>query len=156
MGKSIRSKIKRKNRTEFRNTIGAQAAKEQMDVVQAKLQECINSGTNAFSSIQKLSDQIWNNEMPTDDNEVSATGDEEMKTESTAKKSSFKHVPIRKAYKKKKHAIRALPGSDAARMARRFVAREKRRGRISHGVPVVKERAAKKRAPRKNRIAQAT
>eukprot|EP00956_Cyclotella_meneghiniana_P003341 scaffold4066_cov63-Cyclotella_meneghiniana.AAC.1 len=58
MAKSIRSKSKRKNRTEFRNTIGTvrdrwiykdlkvllDAAKANMDIVQAKLQQCVNSG----------------------------------------------------------------------------------------------------------------
>ncbi|KAL7503297.1 hypothetical protein ACHAXN_001374 [Cyclotella atomus] len=55
MAKSIRSKSKRKNRTEFRNTIGTQAAKASMDVIQAKLQECVSSGQlNSFDRLSNL------------------------------------------------------------------------------------------------------
>lgn len=55
MAKSIRSKSKRKNRTEFRNTIGAEAAKANMAVVQEKLQECLGSGQlNSFDRLSHL------------------------------------------------------------------------------------------------------
>ena len=55
MAKSIRSKSKRKNRTEFRNTIGTDAAKANMAIVQSKLQECINSGQmNSFDRLSNL------------------------------------------------------------------------------------------------------
>ena len=55
MAKSIRSKVKRKNRTEFRKTIGTDAAKANMAIVQAKLQECIQTTQmNSFDRISTL------------------------------------------------------------------------------------------------------
>jgi len=55
MAKSIRSKAKRKNRTEFRKTIGTDAAKANMAIVQAKLQECIQTTQmNSFDRISTL------------------------------------------------------------------------------------------------------
>lgn len=55
MAKSIRSKAKRKNRTEFRKTIGTEAANANMTIVQAKLQECIQSTQlNSFDRLSNL------------------------------------------------------------------------------------------------------
>eukprot|EP00579_Thalassiosira_antarctica_P007725 CAMPEP_0201886712 /NCGR_PEP_ID=MMETSP0902-20130614/22893_1 /ASSEMBLY_ACC=CAM_ASM_000551 /TAXON_ID=420261 /ORGANISM="Thalassiosira antarctica, Strain CCMP982" /LENGTH=176 /DNA_ID=CAMNT_0048416381 /DNA_START=91 /DNA_END=621 /DNA_ORIENTATION=+ len=57
MAKSIRSKCKRKNRTEFRNTIGTDAFKATQEIVQAKLQECVNAGgMNSFNRLSNLLD----------------------------------------------------------------------------------------------------
>mmetsp|Transcript_8512 Transcript_8512/g.15399 ORF Transcript_8512/g.15399 Transcript_8512/m.15399 type:complete len:121 (+) Transcript_8512:75-437(+) len=65
MGKSVRSKIKRQHRKEFRETIGADAAKKSMEVVQSKLQECLQKGN--MNSFERLST-------------VLATSDDEMET----------------------------------------------------------------------------
>mmetsp|Transcript_29376 Transcript_29376/g.87100 ORF Transcript_29376/g.87100 Transcript_29376/m.87100 type:complete len:126 (-) Transcript_29376:2580-2957(-) len=55
MGKSIRSKTKRKNRTEFRQTIGASVVEANRSTVQEKLQECINKGSmNCLDRISNL------------------------------------------------------------------------------------------------------
>jgi len=52
MAKGIRSKCRRASRTEFRNTIGEDWAQKQMNIVQAKLQECVQNGS--MNSFEKL------------------------------------------------------------------------------------------------------
>ncbi|EEC50903.1 predicted protein [Phaeodactylum tricornutum CCAP 1055/1] len=56
MGKSIRSKIKRKHRAEFRATIGTEAHNEVMAKVQKNLQSCMQRQT--LNSLDKLSSQL--------------------------------------------------------------------------------------------------
>mmetsp|Transcript_41400 Transcript_41400/g.86899 ORF Transcript_41400/g.86899 Transcript_41400/m.86899 type:complete len:135 (-) Transcript_41400:448-852(-) len=76
MAKSIRSKSKRKNRTEFRNTIGTDVAKANMNIVQAKLQECVNSGQmNSFDRLSNLfsgntNNNTANNDQGEDDEDI--------------------------------------------------------------------------------------
>lgn len=154
MAKSIRSKIKRKHRTEFRQTIGEDAAKKQMEVTQAKLQECVQSGNNVFDSIQKLSEQFYGGD---DESGDVINADVAMSEGKSEDKIPIKHRQnnVRKAYRKKK-AIAAIPGSDAARMARKTVNRAKRRGQMKHGNIVAKKIVTKERAPRKNRMAMST
>ena len=152
MAKSIRSKIKRKHRTEFRQTIGEEAAKKQMEETQAKLQQCIQSGTNIFESMQKLSDQMYG----TGDGSGDATKDEKMEGKSENK------IPLRSRRKEKefqryrKKAIRAIAGTDAARLARKAISKAKRRGEYAKGKFVEKTSERKERAPRKNRLAMST
>ncbi|KAL7441446.1 hypothetical protein ACHAXH_006601, partial [Discostella pseudostelligera] len=68
MAKSIRSKSKRKNRTEFRNTIGSDATKATMAIVQEKIQQCVSSGQmNSFDRLSNLfAGNENNNTAPTD------------------------------------------------------------------------------------------
>ena len=130
------------HRTEFRKTIGEQANQKFMAATQAKLQECINAGENAFSSIQKLSDQIYGSaEMDTEQKEVKS----EVKIPFKSKSAIAKESGLRKAYRKKK-VINEIAGTDAARLARRTYIKAKRRGQINK-----KASERKERAPRKNR-----
>ena len=55
MAKGLRSKAKRKNRAEFRSTIGQVAAAKNMETTQKKLQECVEKGSmNSFERLSKL------------------------------------------------------------------------------------------------------
>mmetsp|Transcript_3359 Transcript_3359/g.7020 ORF Transcript_3359/g.7020 Transcript_3359/m.7020 type:complete len:143 (-) Transcript_3359:161-589(-) len=53
MAKSIRSKIKRKHRAEFRKTIGTEAYNANMAKTQAKMKECIEQ--QQLNSLERLS-----------------------------------------------------------------------------------------------------
>eukprot|EP00587_Corethron_hystrix_P010560 CAMPEP_0113312854 /NCGR_PEP_ID=MMETSP0010_2-20120614/9519_1 /TAXON_ID=216773 ORGANISM="Corethron hystrix, Strain 308" /NCGR_SAMPLE_ID=MMETSP0010_2 /ASSEMBLY_ACC=CAM_ASM_000155 /LENGTH=128 /DNA_ID=CAMNT_0000168765 /DNA_START=138 /DNA_END=525 /DNA_ORIENTATION=+ /assembly_acc=CAM_ASM_000155 len=55
MAKSIRSKSKRRNRTEFRNTIGKKADEENMAKIQQKLAQCIGTGRDTGESSASFS-----------------------------------------------------------------------------------------------------
>eukprot|EP00571_Detonula_confervacea_P004140 CAMPEP_0172314336 /NCGR_PEP_ID=MMETSP1058-20130122/22266_1 /TAXON_ID=83371 /ORGANISM="Detonula confervacea, Strain CCMP 353" /LENGTH=163 /DNA_ID=CAMNT_0013028167 /DNA_START=55 /DNA_END=546 /DNA_ORIENTATION=+ len=89
MAKGIRSKCKRANRTEFRNTHGTVAHQANMTIVQAKLQECINSGgMNSFDRLSKL----FGNNSTTDG--ADQDGDVAMSTSATTKDSS--KIPAKK------------------------------------------------------------
>lgn len=55
MAKSIRSKAKRKNRTEFRNTLGTEIEKRNQAVIQEKLRETLATGQmNSFDRLSSL------------------------------------------------------------------------------------------------------
>ena len=97
MAKSIRSKSKRKHRTEFRNTIGTDVANKNMDTIQSKLQECINSGQlNSFDRISNL----FAGKTETDGDDDAMETSIPMKDESKipTKKSSSKKHPMTGMY----------------------------------------------------------
>eukprot|EP00578_Thalassiosira_sp_NH16_P010677 CAMPEP_0181115966 /NCGR_PEP_ID=MMETSP1071-20121207/21704_1 /TAXON_ID=35127 /ORGANISM="Thalassiosira sp., Strain NH16" /LENGTH=118 /DNA_ID=CAMNT_0023200189 /DNA_START=110 /DNA_END=463 /DNA_ORIENTATION=+ len=107
MAKSIRSKAKRKNRTEFRNTIGTDAAKANMAIVQAKLAECINSGQmNSFDRISNLfaGNDTADSAMTTTTDATETGDDDAVMTVSTTKDAS--KIPAKKS-RANKHAVSA-------------------------------------------------
>ncbi|CAB9504549.1 expressed unknown protein [Seminavis robusta] len=65
MGKSIRSKQKRKHRTEFRKTIGTDAYNKNMELTQKNLKDCIEKQSTSMEGLQRLSKQLGNSETPT-------------------------------------------------------------------------------------------
>jgi len=58
MAKSIRSKIKRKARSEFRETIGNDFYQKNMEKIQAKLKECAETQTMSVESLERLSNAL--------------------------------------------------------------------------------------------------
>mmetsp|Transcript_19259 Transcript_19259/g.28493 ORF Transcript_19259/g.28493 Transcript_19259/m.28493 type:complete len:125 (-) Transcript_19259:61-435(-) len=56
MAKSIRSKIKRKHRAEFRRTIGTEAYNKSMNEVQSKLKAVVTSGS--MKSFDRIADML--------------------------------------------------------------------------------------------------
>ncbi|KAL7467325.1 hypothetical protein ACHAXS_007573 [Conticribra weissflogii] len=136
MAKSIRSKSKRKNRTEFRNTIGDQAAKANMAIVQAKLQQCISSGQlNSFDRLSNLfSGNTANTTSSNAGDDASNGGDDvEMKpttTILTPGKDSGK-IPAKKA-KSQKHIMDKMSRQCRDNTARK-VNEKSKRGRIDAG-----------------------
>mmetsp|Transcript_27237 Transcript_27237/g.45419 ORF Transcript_27237/g.45419 Transcript_27237/m.45419 type:complete len:141 (+) Transcript_27237:78-500(+) len=56
MAKSIRSKIKRKHRAEFRRTHGTVAHNKAMAIIQSKLKDAVNKGT--MNSFDRIADQL--------------------------------------------------------------------------------------------------
>mmetsp|Transcript_7546 Transcript_7546/g.18847 ORF Transcript_7546/g.18847 Transcript_7546/m.18847 type:complete len:131 (-) Transcript_7546:283-675(-) len=58
MAKSIRSKCKRKARSEFRATIGNEFYKKNMEKVQAKLKECAETQTMTLGTLERLSSAL--------------------------------------------------------------------------------------------------
>jgi hypothetical protein len=62
------------HRSEFRKTIGEEARKQQMEVTQAKLKECINKGS--MNSFERLSAML--------DTSISQENDDEMETDAAA------------------------------------------------------------------------
>ncbi|VEU36292.1 unnamed protein product [Pseudo-nitzschia multistriata] len=58
MAKSIRSKCKRKNRSEFRQTIGNEFYQKNMKKVQDKLRECAETQTMSVESLERLSNAL--------------------------------------------------------------------------------------------------
>mmetsp|Transcript_23994 Transcript_23994/g.30210 ORF Transcript_23994/g.30210 Transcript_23994/m.30210 type:complete len:130 (+) Transcript_23994:147-536(+) len=81
MAKGLRSKSKRRNRTEFRNTIGKDAAAKSMDTVQQKLQECISKGS--LNSFERLSNILGGNSNDSDSDMEGNSGNGGVKTSST-------------------------------------------------------------------------
>lgn len=143
MGKSIRSKIKRKHRSEFRRTIGEDAAQATMATVQAKLQECVARGSmNSFerlSAILETTDVV--NATSTgggSPNGVPAIDAMDTSTITGAviesgTKSSNK-IPAKKRSRMKKQVIPNYVGSTGATLARKEVTKMKRRGQLKKGI----------------------
>lgn len=154
MAKSVRSKIKRKHRTEFRRTVGEDAAQKQMSIVQQKLQECISTGPEtAVSSMQRLSKKLYGEDgMASDNNDNESMVEEVVDTDTAMvdgkKEDKIAHKKasslVKRSYRRKK-TIDAIPGTDAARMARQIVNKAKRRGRMTRGQFVSKSSAPRKR-----------
>lgn len=133
MAKSIRSKSKRKNRTEFRNTIGTDAAKANMAIVQSKLQECINSGQmNSFDRLSNLfsgnSTTASNSNNDNDGMEDDDDGDEAMANTALTKSKDSSKIPI----KSKSSTIKSkLVGQYGDKTSRKVKEATYRRGRTS-------------------------
>mmetsp|Transcript_5885 Transcript_5885/g.12392 ORF Transcript_5885/g.12392 Transcript_5885/m.12392 type:complete len:141 (-) Transcript_5885:964-1386(-) len=67
MGKSIRSKIKRKHRSEFRRTIGTEAYDANMAKTQAKMKEYLEQQTmNSFERLSNVLDTSMESTTPAD------------------------------------------------------------------------------------------
>mmetsp|Transcript_9435 Transcript_9435/g.14026 ORF Transcript_9435/g.14026 Transcript_9435/m.14026 type:complete len:167 (+) Transcript_9435:76-576(+) len=162
MAKSIRSKIKRKHRTEFRRTIGEEAAQKQMSIVQQKLQECISTGPDtAVSTMQRLSKKLFGEDSVSDhesmdaaagevavDTDVAMVGDDDGKREDKIAHKKASSL-VKKSYRRKR-PIDAIPGTDAARLARKMVNKAKRRGKMSRGQFVSKPSSAPRKRKGKN------
>lgn len=142
MGKSIRSKSKRANRTLFRQTHGKDYIEKQRSVIQGKLQECADKG--AMNSFDRLSTML--------DTEPAApsamTGGEDVPHSSFSdlpdamdtslgKKNGDK-VPAKKTTKKK-HMIDIAPGQHGAKLARKKVSKMKKRGQVKKGQRVLRK-----------------
>ncbi|KAL7516063.1 hypothetical protein ACHAWX_001116 [Stephanocyclus meneghinianus] len=122
MAKSIRSKSKRKNRTEFRNTIGAEAAKTNMDIIQAKLQQCVNSGQlNSFDRLSNLFSGNGN----TQQTRMEESGDIKMR-DADAEKDASK-IPAKKS-SSPKHSLRKMVGQYGDKTARKTSEKKQRQG----------------------------
>mmetsp|Transcript_33323 Transcript_33323/g.40863 ORF Transcript_33323/g.40863 Transcript_33323/m.40863 type:complete len:164 (-) Transcript_33323:111-602(-) len=151
MAKSIRSKRKRKNRTEFRKTIGEDFARAKLEITQSKLQECIQKGNSMTpSTFQKLSSMLNPGENDGAAMDVEKTksssltdGSGEMDTNKDtvvamiSTESSEKVTPFKKETKKK-HWIEEPVGQDGARIARHKINKLKRRGQFKNGVRIYK------------------
>mmetsp|Transcript_48969 Transcript_48969/g.72814 ORF Transcript_48969/g.72814 Transcript_48969/m.72814 type:complete len:155 (-) Transcript_48969:333-797(-) len=148
MGKSIRSKIKRQHRSEFRRTIGEDAAKASMDTIQSNLRACMEKGS--MTSVQKLTSLFDTTEdNSSSDAENDSDGDDAMDTTGTESKSSrssdgAKTVPIKANLstkkKKKKYWTDHTPGQHGARLARKSISRMNARGQMKNGQKVVKKK----------------
>eukprot|EP00934_Nitzschia_sp_Nitz4_P002231 Nitzschia sp. Nitz4//scaffold70_size99833//45539//46006//NITZ4_004595-RA/size99833-snap-gene-0.145-mRNA-1//-1//CDS//3329557135//2231//frame0 len=121
MAKSIRSKCKRKARSEFRRTVGEEFHQKQMAKTQEKLKACIEQ--QSFKSLDKLTEIF--------DKAQEATPVEQMETTNTtigidavdempAKDLKGENkAPVSKRSKSRKHAIKAVDTKKAERPKRR-------------------------------------
>mmetsp|Transcript_12781 Transcript_12781/g.18650 ORF Transcript_12781/g.18650 Transcript_12781/m.18650 type:complete len:152 (+) Transcript_12781:107-562(+) len=138
MAKGIRSKIKRKHRSEFRNTIGQEAADKNMEKVQQKLQECISKGS--LNSFERISNLLHGNDnddnMEEDDDNKSNIDIDAMDTSNGNGKNPDKMVT--KKPSKKKHVFPNVAGQSGAKLARQKVNKMKRRGKMKKGQVVRK------------------
>ena len=161
MGKSIRAKCKRANRTEFRNTIGAEWADKQMAITQAKLQECVNKG--AMNSFDKLSNLLStsNNEKEESHDEDNDTIPMDMETQpipasstnsSAAGTGGKRSEKVATKKTKRKQWIPNAIGQHGAKLTAEKIAKMKRRGQWKHGQKVTKSNAKPTRRPRRSFI----
>mmetsp|Transcript_552 Transcript_552/g.625 ORF Transcript_552/g.625 Transcript_552/m.625 type:complete len:130 (-) Transcript_552:216-605(-) len=109
MGKGTRSKIKRKHRSEFRRTIGEDAAAKNREIIQQKLKECMDKGN--MNSFEKLSNVFqMGDDTPEKGNDspnvlpvdaMDTTGESTSKVETK--------LPPGKKSRKKKHHLKNKP-----------------------------------------------
>mmetsp|Transcript_27804 Transcript_27804/g.34346 ORF Transcript_27804/g.34346 Transcript_27804/m.34346 type:complete len:153 (-) Transcript_27804:183-641(-) len=148
MAKGLRSKSKRRNRTEFRKTIGQEATEKNKQIVQEKLQECIDKGSmNSFARLSTLfnSNQHMDDDCGEDNEANTMQVDSTMSSIEASVKNSDK-VPTKR---RKIHAITAVPGQTGAKLARKKVNYMKRRGQMRNGQKVVKKTTVKKKPNKK-------
>lgn len=162
MAKSIRSKVKRKHRSEFRRTIGEEAAQANMKKIQAKLKECISNGSkSSIAALSSLLDTAECESMEgregtgmdvTKDNSVdgfnleTASMDEAvMDTVECNSRKRIEKIPIKVSdnKKKKKYWVDNVPGQTGSHLARKRISRAKKRGQITNGSHVRKSRTSK-------------
>jgi len=165
MAKGLRSKVKRRNRSEMRNTIGQDAAKKNMELIQSKLQACIQKGS--MSSIGRLTNLLNDNSssncnddgcntdpthmdtsMDTSTNEVSTIPTSLVKGKNPAK---IPHKASTTATKKKKKrlVIEEPVGQSGAKLARQKISKMNKRGQMKKGQKVVKRTTANVRKIRR-------
>lgn len=140
----MRSKVKRRNRTEFRSTIGKVAVDKNMDTIQAKLQECISKGS--MNSFDKVSKQLHgdNNDSDMEDHDNTAPDIDAMDTEMTSTGKSGDKVPVKKS-RKKKHLLPNTAGQTGAKLARQKINKLKRNGKMRKGQMVRKVTVKRKK-----------
>mmetsp|Transcript_9997 Transcript_9997/g.11689 ORF Transcript_9997/g.11689 Transcript_9997/m.11689 type:complete len:166 (+) Transcript_9997:84-581(+) len=154
MAKGLRSKVKRRNRTEFRNTIGQDAAKKNMEIIQSKLQACIQKGS--MNSIGRLSNLLNGNSSSDDHDDVCTTDTTQMNAAmdtctddvSTTPTSSRKgkdpaKIPHKASTtvnkrKKKRLVVDEAPGQTGAKLARQKISKMNKRGQMKKGQKVIK------------------
>ncbi|CAJ1954549.1 unnamed protein product [Cylindrotheca closterium] len=102
MAKSIRAKCKRKNRSEFRRTLGEAAYQKQQAKVQEKMKDCIEK--NSMQSYERLSNLL----QPNADEEVQV-----METNlgidaepATVDLKGENKAPVKTRGKRRKHTLR--------------------------------------------------
>lgn len=133
MAKGIRSKVKRRNRTEFRNTIGQEAENESMSIIQAKLQECIQKGQ--LNSFDRLSSQLQGASASSDNEIPSSPRDDDVNIDAMemdvpvvspgvamslgVSKKNEDNVPVKAKRKKSKPTLSAFSTSKPYMFARR-------------------------------------
>lgn len=146
MGKSIRSKCKRANRSEFRQTHGAKYIEHQQAVIQSKLQECTEKGS--MNSFERLSAMLDTDSAPATGSAspLPTEAPDAMDTSSGIGLKSADKVPVKaKSSSKKKHMIDTASGQTGAKIARKLVTKMKRRGTVKKGQVVKKGPTQKKK-----------
>jgi hypothetical protein len=151
MGKSIRSKTKRANRTEFRQTHGKKFIDEQQAAIQEKLRECTDKGTmNSFDRLSAMLDtDPSGSSSAVMDGSRSPLADapDAMDTSRGLGTKSADKVPAKakSSAGKKKHMIESKGSVIGAKIARKKVTKMKRRGTAKNGVVVQRKRSTKSR-----------
>mmetsp|Transcript_19213 Transcript_19213/g.55322 ORF Transcript_19213/g.55322 Transcript_19213/m.55322 type:complete len:157 (+) Transcript_19213:104-574(+) len=149
MGKSIRSKTKRANRSEFRQTHGKKFIDEQQASIQEKLRECTDKGTmNSFDRLSAMLDTDPSGSTSVVDGSSSPLPDapDAMDTSRGLGTKSADKVPVKaKSAGKKKHMIDSMGSVTGAKIARKKVTKMKRRGTAKNGVVVQRKRSTKSR-----------
>lgn len=117
MAKGIRSKIKRQHRSEFRRTIGEDAAAKNREIIQSKLKECKEKGEmNSFERLSNVFQTMQDDtEMANDSPNVLPV--DALDTVVIETKGENK-VPTAKKSKKRKHSFRAKPDANKNRRER--------------------------------------
>lgn len=137
MGKSIRSKIKRSHRTEFRQTIGESAAQSFMSTTQAKMNECMNKG--GMNSIAQLSKMLNPSDDDDDNNNSEGKSNNEMDIGTDIPNKSNKTLPV-KVNRRSKVRIECAVGQDGAKFARKLVSKANKRGQKLNGMKAVQRK----------------
>ena len=151
MGKSIRSKNKRANRSEFRQTHGKKFIDEQQAAIQEKLRECTDKGTmNSFDRLSAMldTDPSGSAGAVAMDGSSSPLPDapDAMDTSRGLGTKSADKMPVKaKLAGKKKHMIDSKGSVIGAKIARKKVTKMKRRGTAKNGVVVQRKRSTKSR-----------
>ena len=151
MGKSIRSKTKRANRSEFRQTHGKKFIDEQQASIQEKLRECTDKGTmNSFDRLSAMldTDPTGSSSAMVDGSSspLAADAPDAMDTSRGLGTKSADKVPVKaKSAGKKKHMIDSKGSVTGAKIARKKVTKMKRRGTAKNGVVIQRKRSTKSR-----------
>eukprot|EP00977_Amphora_coffeiformis_P008619 scaffold1953_cov176-Amphora_coffeaeformis.AAC.37 len=130
MAKSIRSKVKRKARAEFRATLGTVAYDKNMAKIQDKLKKCVEE--QSLKSLDKLSEQLSTPAAHMEEDvmnvPVEAGGPPTMASPLDVKGEN--KAPIKKKSSKRKHKLRSAAQKDSERMSTEKIAKEKKRPRF--------------------------
>ena len=129
MAKGVRSKRIRANKTEFRTSIGSQAADAAMALTQAKLLECIAKGNGATLSRTAA---LLGGDGEVEDCDGMSDGEEEDGEKAIV-------VGEKVGGKTKKHANANAAGQHGAHRARIAVSKSNKRGQTKNGFKITKK-----------------
>ncbi len=125
-----------------------EAANKNMEIIQAKLQECIDKGTmNSFEKLSKQFNSDSNNSDMEDSNKNDAPDINvdamSMDTDTNAIGKSEDKIPVKR--RKKIHQLPNTPGQTGAKLARQKINKMKRGGKMRKGQVVQKNTAKRKK-----------
>jgi hypothetical protein len=147
MAKGVRSKAYRMHRTEFRKTVGQDAADAAMALTQAKLALCVGDADKKKGGLSRLAKALGDDDEEDEEMEDVSDDEDETPVNPLDLKVAERASNVRLT---KKHARPLMSGQPGAKRARLLTSKSNKRGTTKKGYSTRKGGTVKKRGAGKS------